>query len=370
VGRDSKGVIMKHNIFDEVEVHLQSETRRPQDRHYASSIVKCPRMAWFGLKNVPKTHTISLAGYLKMKLGDVIGDMWAGLLEETAVDQYPNDEPVLSRIEEACPLMADDIKIARTREVRPYDTDKYIARHTAAEIPSRILIPGLDMEVGMRVDNVFTIKDKLFMGETKSSHSTRTRMLLSGWIPVSYLVQAGLYKNRYPELPTEIHYIDRQSCYPYKFGFDYENGEMVVQPGGFGRKGIPVSKWLNDMPLIEFVGERLGWMEELLKLDDPPGHFVASTVKAPRDKHKEFFLCSLTGLEDHPLWLESDDYHLITYGDGELISKKKQANKVAYSPGFCPYCGWRGICLEEAGINSEQEIDRPADWIDSFLGGE
>jgi len=354
------------NVFDEVEAYLQSETRRAQDRHYASSIVQCPRRAWFGLKGVEKTHTISLAGYLKMKLGDSIGDLWASLLDQTAVSSYPQEQSLLDKLETLCPTMRQDIEDATHRTERPYNVDKWLTHHTAAEVPARIQIPGCDMEVGMRVDNVFTVQNMVMMGETKSSHSTRTRMLLSGWIPLSYLLQAGIYKYRYKELPTEIHYIDRQSCYPYKFGFDIVDDQMVLQPGGYGKKGILVSRWLNGMPLIEFIGERLRWMEELLKQNDPPGRFVADIVPAPRDPKKEFLVGHITGFEDHPMWLDDDDYHLLTYKDGEPIKKKKQANKISYSPGFCPYCAWRGICLEEINTPMIEEEDKPPVWEHNF----
>ena len=297
------------NVFNDVENFLQEEERRKTERHYASSIAGCPRRAWFRLKNIPVTHKITLSGYFKMKMGNMIADQWAGWLEGMGQLHHPDLKPIMQILEAVCPQMHSDILTASLREERPYDINRYVFPRTLLEVPFRMQIPGLTYEIGARVDNIYTGKHEPMLprlAETKTSHSFRTKMIVNqGFIPLDYLLQPGLYVERYPELPAELHYFDRQSGYPYRFGLQKIDGRMTVQYGGFGKKGLPVSDWLNDMELIDFVTARLWWVEGLLEMDEPPGEIVCEEIVVGRKmsdqdkKHGVFHKIYIAGLEDH-----------------------------------------------------------------------
>ena len=184
-------LLKSDNVFDNVEQMLQAEEFRPRERHYASSIVECPRRAWFKWKQIPTSHSITIAGYMKMRMGDLIGGMWARWLERTAEELHPGlDTTILDRIEQSCPLMMEDIEKAAGREERPFSYNKHVDLHTVTEIPFRTTIPGLKYEIGARIDVGYTGKrlpQLPRISEVKTSHSYRTRMIVDqGFIPTAF----------------------------------------------------------------------------------------------------------------------------------------------------------------------------------------
>jgi len=356
ISSEQTRVLTQENVFNDVEQSLQGEERRLTERHYASSIAGCPRRAWFRLKNIPVTHKITIAGFFKMKMGNMIADQWAEWLEGMGQLHHSDLPPIMELLEKTCPQMCQDILAASLREERPYDINRYVRPRTLLEVPFRMQLPGLKYEIGARVDNIYTgrtMPELPRLAETKTSHSFRTKMIVDqGFIPLDYLLQPGLYVERYPELPAELHYFDRQSGYPYRFGLQKVEGRMMVQYGGFGKKGLHVSDWLNDMELMDFVTARLEWVESLLELDEPPGEIVCEEIEIGRrmsDQDKEhgvFHVIHIEGLSGHETWLPDEDYHSLCYPDGDPIAKKT-ANKIKYNGGFCPYCSHRGLCYKE-----------------------
>lgn len=351
-----------------VETTLQMEDRWPWRRHYASALAGCPRRAWYRQRNTDTTHAITLSGYVMMRMGNMVGRWWAEQLDLSARRTPGWWKPLLRRIEAYCPTMHSDIMLAAEREKddRPYDIARYVTPFTAVEVPFRMTLAGLDYEVGAKVDVVFSGKlhEIPWIAEVKTSHMTRTRMIVDRQIlPIDYVMQAGFYATRYPELPAEVHYFDRQTGYPYKIGVAFDDGRLVAQMGGYGKPGAFVSAWLNDMEFQEFVPARLEWVEAMFKEDAPPGEIVLEEIAAPLDKqHGKFYVMKLVGL-DHPTWLD-EDYHLLVYPDGHTIDKK-QANKVKYTKGFCRYCGYRGLCAQEV----DMKLIEPADEWRNWKGG-
>lgn len=350
------------NLFSAVEKLANEQERGAQQRHHAGSTIGCPRAYWYKLNGTPASNPPNIATLMKWDSGNGIELAWLKRLDQLG-KTLGHEKPILKRLEKHCQLMVNDIvdAVNRAEDDRPYDLDENVTDATAIAVPWRETFPGCQMETGGILDAVVSdAGDTPLIVEVKSSHMTRTRMIISGYIPHDYLTQAAIYAERYHELPLEIHYIDRQTGYPYTFEISGRGADLVVG----NRAGEEfVREWYNNTPVMEYVAARLAWMEELAALPDPPGEVRKQEIPAPRDKQKRFFVVGISGLEDHELWLPNEDYHLLAYETGELIRKKKQADNVKYNPGFCPYCGYRDLCLEAAGIpivEEEEQCESPS----------
>jgi len=347
------------NIFDDVEEYIESRPPYEKDRHWASSVVTCPRKAWYDFHGIEKTEKPTIARELKFRIGSATEAEWIKLVDKMAKHKNPfgscfdsqtmsyrPDTLLIDRIENFCPQMIEDM-VTATNEGR-WDKNS-ITDYTAWGIPFRMKVDGLSLEIGGRLDLVCTVDHALpMLAEVKTSHMSRTNLLIKERIiPYDYLTQIIVYMIRYPGLIHEIHYIDRQTGYPYRYGVSEIGNKIIAQPGGYGNDGFDAGELFDGMHPRSYIPVRLEWMEQLYETETPPGQIVVQEVDAPKDKRKKFYVVSMAPF-DHPSWLSREDYHMLAYEDGELITRKKTANKVSYSSGFCPYCDYRGYCLEEA----------------------
>ena len=337
--------------FDRVEAYLQAQPQGTQVRHRASSIVMCPRRSWFRLKGQESAFQPTLAHSLKMRLGGAIADIWRDLLEESG-HALTKPGTVADGVRSFCPAMYEDLLRARSSEhaiARRFREGRF----TIAELPTELRLPGVELGIGMQLDIVY-LADTLVprISEVKTSFGQRTRNMKEGLIPPEYVIQLGLYHYRYPELPAFLHYFDRETCYPVAYHIQKDH---LVGPGLY----TPIASLFNGLPLLEYTAQRLAWIEELLLSDGPPGEIVSETVLAPRDPQKEFYVIGLR--LDHSTMLD-EAYHCLVSPDGTLLRKKKQANKVEYKPGYCPYCEFIDICTKEAHhpivAATEEETDK------------
>jgi hypothetical protein len=354
------------NTFDIMETHIRAEEQWEQKSHYASRIVECPRAHWYALKGVKRSNPFTLTQAMKMALGSAVGDI-VGDRIEAAMTLATKDvelpfKDILETAEAWSPqLLADILAAVKRKHEEPEKMSEFeLGKFTVREVPFRIEIPGFEFPLGARVDLAYlTPAGVPMLVELKSSSAFMTQMVREKQDTlVNYKLQAFTYLERYG-IPTEIHYWDREWGYPYRFGLtDSFEGPAYLQPGGLGRMGRDLAQCLNGMHPSEFILARLGWYEELLKSDTPPGEVRTKVILSPRGKEsKEFVGAKLLGLSDHPTYLGDfeENYELYCEHDGTLIGKR-QADNVEYKTGLCGrYCGYRDTCMASAGLEMRPE---------------
>lgn len=242
-----------------------------------------------------------------------------------------------------------------------------VTPYTIPEIPFREHIPGLKYPLSGRVDSVANVpffNDDGTLGEgtialmmeDKSSSAASTKMVRDKedtWI--TYQLQHFAYHHRYPELVTEMDYVDREWGYPYRFGMEtLDNGITVFQPGGPGRMGVPLRSKLPMDPW-DYIVARLRWIEELLESDTPPGEHVITTIQAPhsRGDFKSFSEIRLKLPPNSTIMEDRDSYLLYVNPDGTLIPNRGQtAEGTHYRAKTCgTFCKYRDYCMSLSGVD-------------------
>jgi len=358
------------NPFDLIDYYAKTMFGRPKTAHYASQIISCPRANWFAFKGVTPSNPVNVSSFFKMEVGSAIGEIKTRAMDAALKMWYAKHPevlfwPLMEILEGDCPQMVQDIKEASEREERAFDLST-ITPYTIPEVPFREYIPGLEYPLSGRVDSVanmpyfedngrLALDTVALMMEDKSSSAASTRMVKEkGDTWITYQLQHFAYHHRYPELITEMDYVDREWGYPYRFGMEtLDSGVTVFQPGGPGRMGTPLASKLPMSPW-QFIVARLRWMEELMKSDTPPGRHVMTTIKAPhsRGDFKEFTEIKLE-LPGHPTFMaDRDKYLLYVNSDGSMIPNRGQtAEGIHYRANTCgTFCNFRDHCMKLDGV--------------------
>jgi len=366
------------NLFDVLDQDAQTETKSTPKTHRASALLGCPRKDWFMYKGVPPSNPNTLSDRFKMNMGTAIGNFksrWTNAALQRAYERRhglsagaPPPQTLLELCDKHCPRVATDILAASLLEKRPYSIDENVRTWVITEVPAQEDI-GLEMPLSFRIDEIIMVeaprRDGLFipMGiEDKSSSAFSTnRITENRTTHLGYQLQLFVYMQHYSEIPWEMHYLDREWGYPYRFGMQLEAERgAVLQPGGLGRAGTALREALGMDPM-EWIRTRRGWLEEALKGDTPPGELVVDRINAPRDELKAFLFAHLELPEFPGRIPEEDRYQLIVTLDGKTVSKK-QADKVEYRSSTCgTFCNWRDHCM--AGAKIAIAPQPTPDWV-------